>query len=229
MNDDRSGKTSTRLRLGRIAPDAKPPPPALPQFSHVTRYWDQEHGCYAARLLPGEYYVTTQGENVCTVLGSCVSACIRDARLHIGGMNHFMLPLDGSNGESAWGAAVSAATRYGNVAMERLINDILKLGGRRQDLEIKLVGGGRVLTEMSNDVGARNIDFVRRYVREEGFRVLNEDLGDVFARRVVYFPDSGRLRVRQLNAGRDEILVAQERSYLKRLDARAVEGDIELF
>jgi chemotaxis protein CheD len=201
----------------------------LPQFSHVTRYWDQEHGCYAARLLPGEYYVTTQGENVCTVLGSCVSACIRDARLHIGGMNHFMLPLDGSNGESAWGSAVSAATRYGNVAMEMLINDILKLGGRRKDLEIKLVGGGRVLTEMSNDVGSRNIDFVRRYVREEGFRVLNEDLGDVFPRRVVYFPESGRLRVRKLNAGRDEILVAQERSYLKRLDTRPVEGDIELF
>ena len=39
----------------------------LPQFSHVTRYWDQEHGTYAARLLPGEYYVTTHGENVCTV------------------------------------------------------------------------------------------------------------------------------------------------------------------
>lgn len=226
---DTTGKTSTRLRLGRIAPDAKPPPPALPQFSHVTRYWDQEHASYAARLLPGEYYVTTQGETICTVLGSCVSACIRDARLHIGGMNHFMLPLDGSNGESAWGSAVSAATRYGNVAMEMLINDILKLGGRRKDLEIKLVGGGRVLTEMSNDVGSRNIDFVRRYVREEGFRVLNEDLGDVFPRRVVYFPETGRLRVRKLNAGRDEILVAQERSYLKRLDTRPVEGDIELF
>ncbi len=227
--NDQTDRTSTRMRLGRIAPDSKPPPPALPQFSHVTRYWDQEHGCYAARLLPGEYYVTTQGENVCTVLGSCVSACIRDARLHIGGMNHFMLPLDGSNGESAWGSAVSAATRYGNVAMEMLINDILKLGGRRKDLEIKLVGGGRVLTEMSNDVGSRNIDFVRRYVREEGFRVLNEDLGDVFPRRVVYFPESGRLRVRKLSAGRDEILVAQERSYLKRLDTRPVEGEIELF
>jgi chemotaxis protein CheD len=228
MNDV-TGKTSTRLRLGRLAPDNTPPPPTLPQFAHVTRYWDQEHHCYAARLLPGEYYVTTHGENVCTVLGSCVSACIRDARLRIGGMNHFMLPLDGSNGESVWSTAVSAATRYGNVAMERLINDILKLGGRRQDLEIKLVGGGRVLTEMVNDVGARNIEFVRHYMRAEGLRVLNEDLGDVFARRVVYFPESGRLRVRKLTAGRDDVLVAQERSYLQRLDTGPVEGDVELF
>ena len=135
-----------------------------------------------------------------TVLGSCVSACVRDSRLKIGGMNHFMLPLDGSQGTSAWGATVSAATRYGNVAMERLINDILKLGGRREDLEIKLVGGGRVLAEMTTDIGARNIAFVREYVKDEGFKVLGEDLGDVFARKVVYFPESGRIRVRKLNA-----------------------------
>ncbi|HET9864094.1 MAG TPA: chemoreceptor glutamine deamidase CheD [Steroidobacteraceae bacterium] len=226
--DEPSGKTSTRLRLGRLAPDNTPPLPALPQFEHVTRYWDQEHACYSARLLPGEYYVTRHAEVICTVLGSCVSACIRDARLQIGGMNHFMLPLDGSRGESAWGGAVSAATRYGNVAMERLINDILKQGGRREDLEIKLVGGGRVLTEMSNDIGARNIDFVRQYVRDEGFRVLNEDLGDVHARRVVYFPQSGRLRVRKIHVDRDEALVARERQYLAQLDQRT-EGEIELF
>jgi len=226
---DGNGKTPVnRLRLGRVAPDDTQPLPALPQFSHVNRYWDGEHEAFAARLLPGEYYVTPHAEVVCTVLGSCVSACIRDARLRIGGMNHFMLPLDASNGESAWGAAASAATRYGNVAMERLINDILKMGGRREDLEIKLVGGGRVLTEMTNDVGARNIEFVRQYVREEGFRVLNEDLGDVYARRVVYFPQSGRLRVRKLTKGRDDLLVAQERQYLAALDTRS-EGDVELF
>ena len=84
-----------------------------------------------ARVLPGEYYVTPHAEAVATVLGSCVSACIRDTRINVGGMNHFMLPLDASQGTSAWGAA-SSATRYGNVAMERLINEILKLGGRRK-------------------------------------------------------------------------------------------------
>jgi chemotaxis protein CheD len=226
--NERSGKTSTRLRLARLAPDASEPMPALPQFEHITRYWDAEHSCYTARLLPGEYYVTRHAEGLCTVLGSCVSACVRDVRLNVGGMNHFMLPLDGSNGESNWGTALSGATRYGNVAMERLINEILKLGGHREDLEIKLVGGGRVLSEMSNDVGARNIDFVRQYVHDEGFKVVNEDLGDVFARRVVYFPQTGRLRVRKLTAGREEVLVAQERQYLRQLNSPS-EGEIELF
>ena len=224
-----SGKTSTRLRLGRHAPDDSHPLPALPQFAHVQRYWDQALGCYVARVLPGEYFVTCNTEAVSTVLGSCVSACIRDTRLNVGGMNLFMLPLDASNGGSAWGEAVSSATRYGNVAMERLINEILKLGGRRQDLEIKLVGGGRVLSDMTTDIGARNIEFVRHFMEQEGFRVLNEDLGDTFARRVIYFPQSGRMRVRKLVSGRDEILVAQERAYRQRLHTAPIEGEIELF
>lgn len=220
---------ATARRLGRQAPENAQPEPALPQFSHITRYWDSEHATFAARLMPGEYYVTRHAEMIATVLGSCVSACIRDARLGYGGMNHFMLPLDGSQGQSAWGAAANAATRYGNVAMERLINDILKLGGKREHLEIKLVGGGRVLAEMSTDIGARNIEFVRQYVAAEGFKVLGEDLGDVYPRRVVYFPQTGRIRVRKLSSGRDDTLAARERQYLQQLDTKPVDGDVELF
>jgi chemotaxis protein CheD len=220
---------ATARRLGRLPPENAQPEPTLPHFEHITRYWDSEHAIFAARLMPGEYYVTRHREMIATVLGSCVSACIRDSRLGCGGMNHFMLPLDGSQGQSAWGSAASAATRYGNVAMERLINDILKLGGRRENLEIKLVGGGRVLAHMSTDIGARNIEFVRRYVAEEGFKVLGEDLGDVHPRRVVYFPESGRIRVRKLSAARDAALAARERQYLEQLDAKPVEGEVELF
>ena len=200
-----------------------------PQFRHIARSWDAEHVAFSARLMPGEYYVTCHPEVITTVLGSCVSACIRDARLGIGGKNHFMVPLHGSQGDSAWGAIASAATRYGNVAMERLINDILKMGGRRENLEIKLVGGGRVLADMTTDIGARNIDFVREYVAAEGFRVLGEDLGDIHARRVVYFPQSGRMRVRKLTAGRDDMLAARERQYLQQLDSKPVDGEVELF
>jgi len=196
-------KLPTHARRTRSAPDNSTPPQALPQFEHVSRYWDNEHKCFAARLLPGEYYVTTAHEMCATVLGSCVSACIRDTRIGVGGMNHFMLPLDASQGTSAWGAAASAATRYGNVAMERLINDILKLGGRRENLELKLVGGGRVLAAMSTDIGARNIEFVRQYVRDEGFNVVGEDLGDIYPRKVVYFPDTGKIRVKKFAAAKD--------------------------
>jgi chemotaxis protein CheD len=226
---NRGSRTSNFQPVRGNPPETARLQPALPQFAHVARYWDQLHACFAARVLPGEYYVTRHAEAVSTVLGSCVSACIRDPRINVGGMNHFMLPLDGSQGTSAWGEAVSSATRYGNVAMERLINEILKLGGRRQDLQIKLVGGGHVLPDMATDIGERNIAFVRRFIEREGYQVAGEDLGDRFARRVVYFPQTGRMRVRKLVPGRDENFAVQERAYLQHLDTSPIEGDIELF
>ncbi len=204
-------------------------PPTQVQFAHINRYWDREHQVCAAKLLPGEYYVTTAGEMIATVLGSCVSACIRDRRIGIGGMNHFMLPRDASGGASAWGAAVSAATRYGNVAMERLVNDILKLGGRRESLEVKLVGGGKVLRTMAMDIGSRNITFVRKYVLDEGFTVAGEDLGDIYPRKVHYFPETGRIRVKKLTAQHNDTLIQREQHYMEDLDRDPVSSEIELF
>jgi chemotaxis protein CheD len=202
---------------------------AQAHFAHIERRWDPQAGAFAAKLLPGDYYVTSAGEMIWTVLGSCVSACIRDKRLGFGGMNHFMLPLDASDGKSAWSTVASASTRYGNVAMERLVNDIFKLGGRREDLEVKLIGGGRVLAAMTTDIGARNIEFVRCYVREEGFTVLGEDLGDVYPRKVQYFPESGRIRVKRIVSDRNEVLLASEQSYRQNVDRESAGGSVDLF
>lgn len=217
-----NSSSTARIRMLRTMPKA------LPQFGHISRHIDHRLNAVIAKLLPGEYYVTTQGELIATVLGSCVSACVRDRELRIGGMNHFMLPVDASEGNSAWGDTASAATRFGNIAMEMLINDILKLGGRRERLEVKLVGGGKVLDAMT-DIGARNIAFVREYVRAEGFRVVGEDLGSVFPRKVLYDPATGDAKVKKLMRSQPEDIIARERTYQKRIDKAPVSGDIELF
>ena len=129
------------------------------------RYFDPRFGKTAVRVLPGEYYVTEdESEMIVTVLGSCISACIRDPLLKIGGMNHFMLP---SSDTGQWGQ-VSAEMRYGNYAMEMLINDLMRRGARRDRLEFKLFGGAHIGTS-SSDVGDKNIRFVRTYMRDEGF------------------------------------------------------------
>ena len=207
---------------------AADPPPGLPQFSHIRRYYDPQHESFAAKLLPGEYYVTLRGEMICTVLGSCVSACVRDRITGIGGMNHFMLPLDRSRGESVWADASSAATRYGNIAMERLINDLLKAGAKRANLEFKLFGGGKVLATMT-DVGAGNIAFVRNYMLAEGFAVAGEDLGDVYPRKVHFYPETGRVRVKKLLSTRNDTIFARERTYLQQVSTAPQTGDVELF
>jgi chemotaxis protein CheD len=199
----------------------------LPGFEHVRRYWDPMQSCMTAKILPGEYYVSDQDEMISTVLGSCVSACIRDRQRHIGGMNHFMLPEPVGDRDS-WSSTVSRAARYGNDAMEQLINRILKAGGHRSDLEVKIFGGGRVLAQMT-DIGRRNIAFVRRYIETEKLYLVAEDVGDVHPRQVQYFPQTGRVRVRLMHGLQESRLVDTEKHYLKRLANDPIKGEVELF
>ena len=202
-------------------------PLSLPGFEHIKRAWNIAYDAYSARLNPGEYYVTRNDECIYTTLGSCISACIRDRVTGIGGMNHFMLPA--SAGDDGWKAAgLSASTRYGNFAMEHLINEILKNGGSRQNLEVKLFGGGRILANMT-DVGKRNIDFARDYILTEGLRVTSEDVGDVFPRMVVYFPATGKARIKRLRSLHNNTILEQENNYLHLIEQKPVSGDIELF
>lgn len=204
-------------------------PKALQGFSHVNRYWDKMHNTYSAKILPGEYYVTTNNELIVTVLGSCVSACIRDPIFGIGGMNHFMLPAQKDTSSKQWGSnAVSAATRYGNFAMEHMINEILKNGGERRNLELKLFGGGKVLAQMT-DVGSRNIEFVLDYVAVEGLRVVAKDLGDIYPRKVVYHPITGKVKIKKLRSLHNDTIVKRETEYLSKLDIEPVESEIDLF
>jgi chemotaxis protein CheD len=203
-------------------------PPALPEFAHIRRAWDAELGVMVARLLPGEYYVTRHDELIFTVLGSCVSACVRERKLGIGGMNHFMLPLDRSGGANTWADdQAGSATRYGNVAMERLVNGILQLGGQRENLEFKVIGGGKVL-DMALDVGARNAQFVRDYLKTEKFLISAEDLGDSFARKVYYSPMTGKMRVKRLTATVNNAVFERERD-LAPTNAQVESGSVELF
>lgn len=209
----------------------KRPPPAgkaLDGFEHINRYWDRLHKTTAAKILPGEYYVTNTDELVTTVLGSCVSACIRDRVFGIGGMNHFMLPISKGKGWNGDEDLLSSATRYGNYAMEHMINDILKFGGHRKNLEIKIFGGGQIISSMT-DIGRKNIEFVRNYVLAEGLALAGEDVGDIYPRKVVYFPQTGRVRVKKLKHMHNDTIINREIDYQHDLEEKPVEGSIELF
>lgn len=204
-------------------------PSCLPGLEHISRYWDKRHNIFSAKILPGEFYVSMHGELISTVLGSCISACIRDRKMGIGGMNHFMLPL-GCEDEHAGKMHLTSATRYGNFAMEMLINEILKAGGMKKNMEVKLFGGGRVLSSMSTmDIGKKNIRFVHEYLREENLQVISEDTGDVFPRKVLFFADSGKVRVKRLRNIHNDTITKREEQYHKKIDEKPVESEIELF
>ncbi len=177
-------------------------------------------------MKPGEVYVTHAEEAISTVLGSCVSVCIRDPKTGIGGMNHFMLPVQ-SDYNSFRQQLNTESARYGNYAMEQLVNAILKEGGRRDRLELKAFGGGMVINS-SSDVGGSNVRFVREYLQAEGYRILTEDLGGAYARKILFMPQEGRVLVKRLQQISDR-LRQEEASYQEQLASEPVSGEIELF
>lgn len=203
------------------------PPTALAGFGHVRRFFDPRLGLWAAKLVPGDCYVTRQDEALLTVLGSCVSVCIRDPASGLGGMNHFMLPRPPSVEADHWHGLSGSATRYGTASMELLIGNLIKQGAARARLEVKMFGGGCVLAGLT-DVGRQNIDFAREFIRTEKLVVASEDLGGLWPRQVQYFPRTGRARVRRLERT-DRALTEREASYLATLERRSPPGELELF
>ncbi len=191
---------------------------------HNDSYFHPGFQAHAVKVLLGEHKITQRpDEMLVTTLGSCVAACIRDPALGLGGMNHFLLP-EAPGGHDA----IAAATRYGGVAMERLINGILSRGGRRDRLEVKVFGGAKVINS-STPIGEHNAAFVLDYIDREGLALVGQDLGGNLARRIHYFPNSGRVMRRLLREEAVKDTISREMRFLSDLRRKPVEGDIELF
>jgi chemotaxis protein CheD len=203
-------------------------PVAAPAGRTTRRFYDSAQAAWVVKILPGEFYVTADPEEVLvTVLGSCVSACIRDPVSQIGGMNHFMLVQNKSGTSGAWGNELESA-RFGNFAMEKLINGMLKLGCHRDRLEIKVFGGANVTTAR-NEIGTDNSNFVLRYLRDEGLGCAAQDLGGVYPRRIIYFPMTGKVVRRLLTGSDQDSTLREEAEYATKLVARKPTTDIQLF
>ncbi|OUR76732.1 hypothetical protein A9Q83_13260 [Alphaproteobacteria bacterium 46_93_T64] len=198
--------------------------PALDQGRK--RYFDAKHNHEVVRVQPGDHYVSVhENEMIVTVLGSCVAACIRDPKTGIGGMNHFMLP-ESETGN--WGS-VSATMRYGNFAMETLINEIQRTGCPRERLEIKLFGGGNV-TPGRVQVGDMNGQFALNYLKYEGLPLTACDLGGKDPRRIHFFPKTGKVDRLLLKRQNDSKYLEEENGYRSQLSQKIKKvGEIDLF
>lgn len=165
-------------------------------------------------IVQGEFVVAEHPEAmISTILGSCVAACMRDPVAGLGGMNHFLLPGEGEGRQGL---------QYGAYSMELLINGLLSRGARRDRLEAKLFGGGRMLRGLT-DIGRQNSAFAERFLRDEQIAYLGGSLGGDHARRIQFWPATGRVRQQCLE--QDNAAFATER----KPRAVKVEGDLELF
>ncbi|GIK50057.1 MAG: chemotaxis protein CheD [Hyphomonadaceae bacterium] len=168
-------------------------------------------------VVQGEYAITAEPDAVLTtILGSCVATCLYDPIARVGGMNHFLLPGDTG--------AASEGMKYGVNAMELLINGLLQRGAMRGRLEAKLFGGAAVMSNLS-DIGSQNAAFARRFLQTEGIQVVGASLGGDRARRVRYWPTTGRAT--QLWIDRNDVFTAERRARPAAPPPQA--GDVELF
>lgn len=204
------------------ANDRREPDP--PTQIGVRRHFDRESGMVHVKIGPGDYYVTAANELLVTVLGSCVAVCMRDPMAGVGGMNHFLLP-ESSSGD--WGG-VNATTRYGNHAMETLINDIIAMGGMRSRFEVKMFGGGSVIDSRLT-IGQDNVVFAERYLAAEGMPIAASHVGGIHPRRIHYFPRTGVVRLLQLRRATDSAVFQSELAFKRQLAAKPVDGAVDLF
>lgn len=199
-------------------------PPIAEYFHSNKRCYDAKEKINVVKIFSGDWYVTgAADEMITTILGSCVAACIRDPIVGVGGMNHFLLPstdeMDNTHSDAA---------RYGLFAMESLINGILKAGGRKDRLEVKVFGGGNVINNSAR-IGSKNAKFVRDFLHKEGFRIVSEDLEGEHPRRVHYYPVTGKVMMRLLRRKEDMVVVEEEAQYKKAIISKPIGNDIELF
>lgn len=184
-------------------------------------YRDHHFNVDTVKVLPGEYYVTTDDMMIMTVLGSCIAACIWDPKVRVGGMNHFMLPEGGGD----------TSGRYGSYAMELLINEMIKLGARRESMQAKVFGGGQVMHSFTTmNVGERNTAFVLDYLQTERISIISKDVLDIHPRKVCYFPATGKAMVKRLAHSHPETLETQERKGSAAVVAKTTAGgSVDLF
>ncbi len=176
---------------------AQPRKPGEASFFYADHHFQYD----AVKVLPGEYFVSSDDVLVMTVLGSCIAACVWDGKARVGGMNHFMLP-EGEDGSG----------RYGSYAMELLLNEMIKMGARRETMQAKVFGGGAVMAGFTTmNVGERNTKFVLDYLATERIPVVSQDVLDIHPRKVCFFPVTGKALVKRLAHAHPEALAVEER------------------
>jgi len=161
----------------------------------MRQYYNEKFKKKVYEIFGGGYHATKERNAIiATLLGSCVAACLRDYQAGVTGMNHFLLPGDLRREEML----ISPSAKYGMHAMEILINAMMKLGAKRDNLEAKIFGGGHVLDSTNSSVPDNNIMFVKAYLAMEEIPVVAEDLGGNMGRKILFFTDTTDVYMRKV-------------------------------
>lgn len=142
-------------------------------------------------LHAGAIFASAEPHLITTVLGTCISVCLWERERGVGGMNHYMLPL--------WNGAGLASPKYGNIAIERLIERMEQLGCDRQRLVAKVFGGKSNGSEIAIlNVGDRNAALAEEMLAEAGIPIVACNLGGLFGRKLLFNTTTGAVLLKQV-------------------------------
>jgi chemotaxis protein CheD len=145
-------------------------------------------------LQPGEWYFGDDTTRIRTTLGSCVAIVLWHPQRKLGGMCHYMLPSRGGQRDEP------LSGRYGDEAMQLLLNEVQKVRTQVDEYELKLFGGANMFsaeTRRKDDVPARNVAFARELIRRHSLRVKAECLGGSGYRQLIFDIGSGDVWMRR--------------------------------
>ncbi len=145
-------------------------------------------------LYPGLLFAQKEACMITTVLGSCVSVCLWDPVSNTGGINHYMLPL--------WNGEGLPSPKYGNIAIQKLIEKMLALGCKKANLKAKVFGGGAVLQTSGGllNVGERNITLAEDMLGDERIPIISKDVGGTQGRKLIFCTGSGEVLMRKIRS-----------------------------
>lgn len=113
-------------------------------------------------------------------IGSCVVITAFDPVMSVGAMAHVMLP------GSMQFKNQSQSTIYAANAIDEMLSQLEKIGTRKENIEICVVGGANVLKRENDSIGKENMDSVEKLLHEKQLEIKAKATGG-FERRTVLF------------------------------------------
>jgi chemotaxis protein CheD len=145
-------------------------------------------------LLAGQLYFGNQATRVRTLLGSCVAITLWSPQRGLGGMCHFLLPSRQRQ------PGMPRDGRYGDEAVNMLVEALTRAGTKPQDYEAHLYGGADTMPESTGvkfNVGERNIEQGWALIDHYGFALQGVDVGDFVPRNVALDCSTGEVQMRR--------------------------------
>jgi chemotaxis protein CheD len=141
-------------------------------------------------LYPSTLFASREPVVVNTILGSCVAVCFYDTYLQFGGINHYMLPF--------WNGQGLASPKFGNIAIEKLLEKMKALGSSQSNIIAKVFGGGNIIeaTTAQFMIGDRNIAVAMDMLKDLKIHIISQSVGGNLGRKIQFDTSTGEIKHR---------------------------------